>query len=310
MRKYFIFNLVLEIVKCVLCGRESSKPVCEICTKQIIMDYPFLIRRGLAVGDFEGNLEDEPEILFEKDIEKLNEMAKNALMGRDSNFLLLSRYAILFHERFSDILKNFEIEENYYLNLAKEFASRSEDSESKYLLAKIYMEEDDPEGAEKVMETIWKEKREYALLYGRSLVASGKWGRAIEIYNEMLGENKDDKEVWKLLAEALYSSGNYEDAERAYLRVLQMDKDDYEAWYLRGLCLKNMNKWGGALQSFQTAVRKNPKYKEAYEEILNILVERGMYSRALETLKKMKEEGFDVDERMKEIEGRMKGWTL
>ena len=89
-----------------------------------------------------------------------------------------------------------------------------------------------------------------------------------------------------------------------------MNKDDYDAWYHRGLCLKNMNRWGGALQSFQTAVRKNPKFREAYDEILAILIERGMYSRALETLKKMKEEGFDVEEKIKEIEGRMKGWTL
>ena len=291
-------------MKCVICGRESTKPVCGVCAKQIAMDRPFLLDRGLLVSEWGGEPEyRENGFVFPDEIRRLNEMGKRRLMGEDDDGVMLAKFAILFHRRFSFILDSMEIDPGYYLKLAREFVEREESDEARYLLATIYMEMKEPEEAEKVLEGIWRKSRDYAILYGKALVSQGKWGRAVEVYNEILGDNKEDAEIWKLLAEALYTSGNYEDAERAYLKALQINKDDYEAWYLRGLCLRRMGKWGGALQSFQTAIRKNPRYREAYEGMLEILMERGMYSRALEILKKMKEEGFDVDERIREVEG-------
>ncbi len=266
------------------------------------MDYPLLIRRGFVIGDFESKNE---EIMFKKDIERLNSEVKRALIGEEANHVLLAKKILDIHRKFSSLLGNFDVEPDYYLKLGKELASHDNTPESKYILAQIYLEEGDIEGAENAMAEIWKLERKYALFYGEVLVQAGKWGRAMEIYHSILEENKDDLEVWKLLADALYHSGNYEDAERAYLRVLQGNRDDAEAWYRRGLCLKKMDKWGGALQSFQTAVRKDPMLKDAYEEMLSILLEREMYSRAMETLKKMKEVGFDVDERIEELRGRM-----
>ena len=272
------------------------------------MDFPFILNRGLAVSDERSELSDEPDILFHEDLERLNTLAKNALGGYElasDDYLLLSKFALQFHRKFSFILDNLELGDNYFLNLAREFASRSDNSEAKYLLAQAYFEAGAAEESEAILDGIWREHRDYALLYGKVLVANGKWGRAMEIYNEYLKENEDDVEFWSSMADAIYASGNYEDAERAYLRVLQMDKDNFRAWYMRGLCLKNMGKWGGAMQSLQTAIRKSPRYKEAYDALLSILMERGMYNRALETLKKMKEAGFDVASKIAEVEAKV-----
>ena len=288
-------------MNCVVCGRISSKPICEICSKRITIDYPFIIHHGLLIGDFEGMSE---EHLFKNDLEKLNEEAKKVIMGDGGDRLKLAKTALIFHKKYHFLLDSMEIDEKYYLHLAREFVRDEDSPEAKFLLAKIYIEMEEYEEAEHILEDIWRDKREYAILYGKTLVNVGKWGRAIEVYNHILGENKEDSEIWKLLADALYVAEKYEEAERAYLKVLQMNKDDYEAWYRRGLCLKKLGKWGGALQSFQTAVRKNPKYREAYEGMLDILIEREMYTRAIEVLKRMKEEGFEVEERIRELEGR------
>ncbi len=296
-------------MKCIICGKESEKPVCEICTKKIIMDYPFLVRRSLCLGDFSADLNRiEKGVLFDKDIEKLNEMAKKEELGEKVDYEILTKASLYFHRRFSFYLENFEIEENYYLNLGERYASKMEGEKGKYLKFQILREKGEKEEAMKTIEELATEykKREYMIEYGKILVESGMWGHAIEIYNEILKENRNDIEVWKLLSHALFKGERYEDAERGYLKVLEMNQDDYESWYYRGLCLKNMGKWGGALQSFQTAVRKNPKFKEGYEEMLDLLLNRGMYTRALGTLKKMKELGFDVDNRIKELEGRLK----
>ena len=295
-------------MKCVICGRESSKPVCEVCAKSIAMDFPFILNRGLVVSDEFSELNEETGILFHRDLERLNTLAKKALGGEElasESYLMLSKFALHFHRKFSFILDNLELGENYFLNLAREFASRSDNNEAKYLLAQAYFEAGATEELEAILDGIWRERRDYALLYGKGLVANGKWGRAMEIYNEYLKENEDDVEFWSSMADAIYASGNYEDAERAYLRVLQRDKDNARAWYMRGLCLKNMGKWGGAMQSLQTAIRKSPRYKDAYEELLTILMERGMYNRALETLKKMKEAGFDVASKIAEVEAKV-----
>ncbi len=270
------------------------------------MDYPFLIKTSFAIGDFENEDLINAPILFTKDLGKLNAMAKRALMGEEENYMLLAKIAVRFHDALSFYLENFEIEENYYLKLAKKFAEKVEGDDGKRLLIDIYRKMGDLDGAIEIAEELSSKSREDKLLYARLLVESDKWGRAIEIYERMLEENPTDVELWKHLAYALYRAERYEDAERAYLKVLQMNKDDAEAWYYRGLCLKNMDKWGGALQSFETAVRKDPKMKDAYEKILEILTERGMYARALDTLKKMRDAGFDVESRIEEMEEKVR----
>ena len=270
------------------------------------MDYPFLLKRGFVIGEFENeDLSDAP-LLFQKDIEKINTMARNALLNDHGNYLILARIAIRFHQSFSFYLDSFEIEKNYYLHLAERFASKSDNDEGKYLLAIAHRNEGDIDTALSIFEDIWKSNTLYAIDYGKTLIASGKWGRAIEIYNELLNKTPDDREIWLLLADALFAAEEYEDADKAYLKTLQIDRDNPEAWYKRGMCLKKMGKWGGALQSFQTAVRKKHGFKEAYNEILDVLIKREMYTRAYETLQKMKKEGMEVEEKLKEVEGLMK----
>ncbi len=292
-------------MKCVLCGKESTKPVCHVCARELAMEHPFLLIRGFASGNFAGG-DYESGIIFPEMLKWLNAQARRGLMGEDVEFLRLARAALRFHREYQDYLSIFDIERNYYLRLAKQFAERDTSVDGRYILARIYEEEGTLDEALEVMEGIWKESREYAVYYARLLTAAGKWGRAIEIYNELLKSDPEDVEVWELLADALMSAEQWEDAERAYLRVLQVNRDSSRVWFKRGLCLRKLGKWGGALQSFQTAVRKDPKNREAYENILDILLERNMYSRARETLKMMMDEGFDVDERIKEIEGLMR----
>ncbi|NPA74861.1 MAG: tetratricopeptide repeat protein [Euryarchaeota archaeon] len=291
-------------MKCVLCGRESTKPVCKVCTREIAIDTPFLTRWGFATGNFDNESVEDP-VIFKKHMEKANASARRALAGENEDFISLAKLALRLHREHGDYLSIFDIEENYYLRLAEEFATRDTTSEGKFLLSIIYEEEDNLDAALSTMEEIWKERDSYAIHYGELLVKSGKWGRAIEVYNGILKDNPEDFKVWELLADALMEAEQYEEAERAYLRVLQLDKNNAEVWFKRGVCLRKMGKWGGALQSFQTAVRKNPKHREAYENIVDILLERNMFSRARETLKKMLAEGFDVEDKLKEVEGLM-----
>ncbi len=292
-------------MKCVLCGQESPKPVCKVCTREIAMETPFLTRRGFACGDFE-NVGFSGPILFPGDFARANDMAHRAMLGEKVDYIVLARLALRCHGDCREFLGIFDIEENYYLRLAEQFAEKSDTPDGKYILARVYAESGNMDEAISIMDGIWRDGRDYSLFYAELLVRAGKWGRAVEIYNHILSGEPNNAEVWLLLADALFTAERYEEADRAYLRVLQINRDNAEAWFRRGLCLRKMGKWGGALQSFQTAVRKNPKFREAYEEMLDILLERNMFARAKETLNAMKEEGFDVNERLNELEGLMR----
>ncbi len=270
------------------------------------MDYPFLLKISFALGNFENENLNDAKILFTKDIEKINNMAKRALLGEKEDFKLLAEMALRFQDEYSFYLRNFEIDDDYYLKLAKEFAQKIEGDKGKRMLIEIFKRMGDMDAALEIAEELSAKSREDMLLYIRLLIDSGKWGHAIEICERMLEEEPTDVELWKTLAYALFKAERYEDAERAYLKVLQMNRDDAESWFYRGLCLRKIGKWGGALQSFETAVRKNPKMKDAYENILEILMEKSMYARALEILKKMRDAGFDVDSRIKEMEEKVK----
>ncbi len=148
-------------VKCLLCGRESEKPICPQCTGKVVEERPFLVKRSMLYGESDIPLDRalEMDMLFDSHIEELNSMAKKALQGKRVSNTNLALGALHFHRHYSFYLRAFSLPETYYLDLAERFASQLKGERGRYIMYQILREKGDEEGAKEIL-------RELAEKYG------------------------------------------------------------------------------------------------------------------------------------------------
>ena len=144
----------------------------------------------------------------------------------------------------------------------------------------------------------------------------GKLDKAKELYLEVLKEDPNNSEIYKLLGIAEAKSKNYNKALEYLIKALAIKKKDayllnsianvyfelgsvllaieyyyksieikldfYQSYINKGLAQKQIKDFEGAMQSFDKAIEIEPKNLEAYISRGNILNEIGNFNEALD----------------------------
>lgn len=305
-------------MNCVICGEDSAKPICANCTKKIIVENPLVATKTIWVGEgaFRAikNFEIEdisklkaylklllyPEIPYitSQDISILNELLKieKSLDLDDEVYHYLSILLFKMHITKDYYLSPFEIDENYYLNLSKKFIMKGLDiNEENRDLYNWALKLGEFEGNKKMIkEYAYKGFKKFGdRIYLQKLleilIDENNYEKVEELCTEYLKTHEKDYEIIKIMAKAQMNLGKFEDAQITFLKAIELKNDDWESWYLRGISLKNIGKYGGAIQSFQTTIALNPEYKESYKHLVEVLKEMGQDARAKEIEEKYKQ---------------------
>ncbi len=280
-------------MNCIICGRESKRPVCEECTHKIMEEYPFLMRKSFIAPNkiFELEKAIERGIISDENLIALNDMARKGLKGEEVNFEILAKAALFFHSRYAFYLENFEISPDYYLSLAELFAQRVEGDAGKFLRYKILKERGNLRGALKLIDSLAKSgKKEYLLEKAALLLEMGEKDSAQGLYMEIL----DDAYSWEHFADTLYAMAEYESAAEAYMHVAELNPKD-EVYYKLALSLVKLGRYKDAIEYLEKALSKNRYHLNSYILLHRIYGELDMQEERKKIATRMKRAGFDAE---------------
>jgi tetratricopeptide (TPR) repeat protein len=83
---------------------------------------------------------------------------------------------------------------------------------------------------------------------------------------------------------ALYELGRLEEASSHLDTVLDEDAQNVEAWRIKGNIYGKMNRWGGAIQCYNEAVKHDPSREDVWIAIAEIYINHGKYKEASKAL--------------------------
>jgi len=101
---------------------------------------------------------------------------------------------------------------------------------------------------------------------------------------------EDDVAVGLNKGIALFELGKLEEASASLDNVLDEDARNVDAWRIKGDIYGKMNRWGGAIQCYNEAVKHDPKREDVWIAIAEIYINHGKYkeaSKALDQVLKM-----------------------
>ncbi len=254
-------------------------------------EHPFLLRKTLLCGAYDDSIENglTSGLLTDASLERLNFMAREAFEGRKVDYALLARAALFLHRRYAFYLENFEIEQDYYLNLAHQFAQMGEGEEGDYLEYLIERERGNLKKALKLADSlVRKYGRNYLVEKARILLEMGDRDAAYMIYEELL----ENPRVWIHLGDALIDMGECEDAVKIYEKFLEHEPDDWEALYHIAQCLVRLKREREAIEYLKGALESNKYHLESYLLLARIYRELGMENERRKMLGRMKRLGF------------------
>jgi len=279
-------------VNCIICGRESKRPVCEECTHKIMQEYPFILRRSFIAPSKIFDIEEAIErgIISDENLAALNDMAKRGLRGENVDFEILAKAALFFHHRYSFYLENFEISPNYYLSIAELFAQRVEGNSGKFLMYRILKERGNLKSALKLIDSLAKKgEKKYLLEKAATLLEMGEKDAAQKLYMEIL----DDADSWEHFAETLYAMAEYESAAEAYMHVAELKPKDAKVYYKIASSLIKLGRHRDAIEYLERATSVDRYHLESYILLHRIYGELDMQDERRKVVTRMKRAGFD-----------------
>lgn len=113
------------------------------------------------------------------------------------------------------------------------------------------------------------------------LLDEGKYDEALDIYEQQIEMNPDDVRALLGKARALLGKKQLDRAFRILDRVAEIEPDNPWPWYYKGVAMKDLGRWGGAVQLLATATSIRPDFIPAHLERARILTERGRLEDAL-----------------------------
>ena len=280
-------------MNCIICGRESKRPVCEECTHKMMEEYPFLMRKSFIAPKNIFEIEEaiEKGIISDENLAALNDMAKRGLNGEDVDFEILAKAALLFHHRYVFYLENFEISPDYYLSLAELFVQRVEGDTGKFLRYKILKERGNLKGALKFIDSLAKKgKKEYLLEKAALLLEMGEKDAAQRLYMEIL----DDAYSWEHFADTLCALAEYESAAEAYMHVAELNPTD-KVYYKLAQSLVKFGRYKDAIEYLEKAISINKYHLSSYILLHRIYKELDMPEDRKKIATRMKRVGFDTE---------------
>lgn len=94
----------------------------------------------------------------------------------------------------------------------------------------------------------------------------------------------DDVSVALNMGMALYELGRLEEASSHLDTVLDEDAQNVEAWRIKGNIYGKMNRWGGAIQCYNEAVKHDPSREDVWIAIAEVYINHGKYKEASKAL--------------------------
>lgn len=172
-------------------------------------------------------------------------------------------------ERFETVLNRKPDDFSAKIGLIKTYIKMERFDEAESELNAMLEEHDEKE-------QIWYLKGEVARLQGR-------WGAAIQFYNQCLKINFSFEDALLQKCEILLERDMNSQANNAYDEYIKEDKHDPRAWFGKAKALFGMDKWGGAIQCVNETLALDPQIKEAWVTKGDILSERKQYDIALKS---------------------------
>lgn len=92
------------------------------------------------------------------------------------------------------------------------------------------------------------------------------------------------------LARNLYGERNLPMAQRELHMALRLNPGHAEAWHLKGFILMGLDDLAGSAAAFQEALRINPEFQEARNNLGTVYIAQGRYEDAIRTIKPLIED--------------------
>ncbi|HYM04077.1 MAG TPA: tetratricopeptide repeat protein, partial [Stellaceae bacterium] len=150
----------------------------------------------------------------------------------------------------------------------------------------IAMELRDVEQAVTYFEAAVATKRDFAEAHynlGNALTELGRASQAVEAYRRAAKLRPDLAPIHNNLGNALQSLRRWGDAAQAYRRALALDPDSALLHRNLGIVLQAAGHPEDALAAYRRAAALKPDWPLAYSNLVNLLIERGAFSAAVET---------------------------
>jgi len=113
------------------------------------------------------------------------------------------------------------------------------------------------------------------------LLDEGKYDEAVEVYEQQIEMNPDNVRALIGKARALLAKKQLDRAFRLLDRVAEIEPENPWPWYYKGVAMKDLGRWGAAVQLLGTATSIRPDFIPAHLERARILTDRGMLEDAL-----------------------------
>ncbi|MEJ2167137.1 MAG: tetratricopeptide repeat protein [Desulfobacterales bacterium] len=117
-----------------------------------------------------------------------------------------------------------------------------------------------------------------------SNLMKNKFGISIDLLNEILDADSDDKLALLARGTVYLKMGNAQNAENDFSRVLELDTDHPRAFHLRGLARESKGDDDEALNDFNQAIEIDPAYGAAYYSRASLLTKMGREDAAAEDM--------------------------
>lgn len=115
----------------------------------------------------------------------------------------------------------------------------------------------------------------------------GAWDEAERWQRKIVAEDPGNPAGWEMLARVLLAQKEHGKALKALEKAVTADPLSINAFYMRAEILGQMRDWPGAQEAFTEVLKRNPGSIRAYDGLSYILEERGLYTEALESLRRI-----------------------
>ena len=103
------------------------------------------------------------------------------------------------------------------------------------------------------------------------LFQKGEYKKALKISTVLLQNNSDNYFLQNMHGYILLGLNDYKASKKFFLNCIYINKNFAEAYYLLGIANTNLNDLESSLENFLTAIKLNPKLKDAHNKIISIL---------------------------------------
>ncbi len=156
-------------------------------------------------------------------------------------------------------------------------------------LIKCYIRMGDLNKAEKELNKVLEnfgESKEIWYLKGEIARLRGRWGGAIQFYNQCLKIDFEFEDALTRKCDILLEKGMYSQSNDIFDEYIKEFKYEPMAWFGKAKALYEMDKWGGAIQCINEALALDPQIKEAWVTKGDILSDKKQYDLAIESYNK------------------------